>query len=257
MNKNLKQNKAVWKHTQQIAEEFNFKPAEKHNISDFANKEFRDSRDFSEDSEKRVMVFHKNFLEVAKATTNRGYKSLVVLNSGITEPFTSLDSGASGNEFDLFRKSNYCLASGEFLYPIAQDEFIHSPEVTVFKDSSNLKLTPVFEIGVISMPPVHTPEIITIDKAETYASDETKEKMKNKIAAIFNFAESEGYDCLIIDNFGGGIFSNPICDLANMFNNQTAKCDIPLVAFSVYHKKGKKKDKEFMSYHRLINRNFD
>jgi uncharacterized protein (TIGR02452 family) len=251
MENESKVNRKIWKHTKQAASSFEFQKSSKILFSEVAG----GGSDLSDSS--LSFVVHNHFLEAAESLAKKEYSVLLVINSSPNEPFSALDSGAASDECDLFRRSNYHAATSESLYPIAHDEMIHTPKVTVFKDSDFLKHESPFEIGVLAVAPTNSPEIISISggdqsQRETFMNDSTKTLTKNKIDAMFKFAETSEYDCLLISNFGGGKFKNPTADLIEMFDSNAASCGIPVVVFSIFEKKKAEKDKEFVMYHRGI-----
>lgn len=261
MSTDFRNNKKIWKHTQRTCDEFDFSPAEKITINspDIKPDQSLETNQPSAPAEKQnVFVFHEYFLDAAESFASKHYSVLLVNNSSPNEPYSALDSGAAGDEFDLFRKSNYALSMHESHYPISNNEMIFTPKFTVYKDSDYLKHPSPFELASLAISPVNSPEIISISEGdqsqrETYASDSAKSLMSDKISAIFDFAESRGFDCLLINNFGGGKFNNPVLDLIEMYNDSIAKHPgIPCVAFTVRGHKQRQKDKEFMIYHKKI-----
>lgn len=141
-------------------------------------------------------------------------KTLVLNMASSKRPGGGVANGSVAQEECLFRCSNLFEISKE-LYPLAQDEFIYSKDVTFIKDKDYNKIFPVscdvITIAAVNLNKNH------IDSPEPVNPLQYQSLMLQKMNIIFKVARENGIENIILGAWGCGVFKNDPNTVAELF----------------------------------------
>lgn len=106
----------------------------------------------------------------------------------------------------------------ERLYPIAHNEAVYSPGITVFRSSEAADyrfIHQAFKLDFIACPGLKCPELVYDSTAEEgRLSEEDTKVLEDKIRLILQVGADEGHDSLVLGALGCGAWRNPPADVA-------------------------------------------
>lgn len=172
-----------------------------------------------------VEICNADSFEMAVKYVAEGYKPLVLNMASDFKAGGGVAKGSKAQEEDLFRRSSYRCVMDDSMYPLAPDEIIYSPKVYICKDSSYKYLKEPVCVACIAVPGVRHPSVIVHHGEEEYMNQEDKDRMIDKIAAIFQVAIENGHDALVLGALGCGVFANPVHAVAKIFRDCIATYD--------------------------------
>lgn len=155
-------------------------------------------------------------------------KTCVLNMASAKHPGGGVIKGAMSQEEELCRRSNLYYGLPSEFYPLAQDEYIYSKDVTFFKDG-NYNIIPEFKCDVITISAVN----LMNGKPNDYHYI-----MNNKIRAILGAPARNGCVNLVSSAFGCGVFKNDPAYVADLFKRQLQAGFLSLydnVVFAIYN----------------------
>lgn len=264
----LSMNRATWKDTYRKGDSYKTDMSIKiiymeDDDADIAEK-IRAVRSAAESRRPIVKVFHEDIYALLNALHKENFRNpdpLLVNPGNNNNPIPGVKKGAEGEEMDLFRRSNYFLAVEESMYPIHEGEVIYSPTVVIFKNEHGKRIENPVSVGIVSVPPVVRPSLISVSNPsgsgymESFENASDKERTQKRIYSMFKIAIDRGHDTIIVTNYGGGTYQNPLIEITAMFNEAIARYPIPYVFFAIKTQEKREKDKDFLAFHTHIKRN--
>jgi uncharacterized protein (TIGR02452 family) len=182
-----------------------------------------------------ISVINADCLETAQMLKLAGYNPAVLNMANGIIPGGAVKTGAGAQEENIFRRSNLFvslyqyIASGEkyeipphpkHTYPLQpKTGGVYSPHVTVFRGNESngyCLLTSPYKIAVISVPAIHNPPLVIIERRFYLANDQA-EITKEKMRTILRIAIIKMHDSLVLSAFGCGAFANPPEHIAKLF----------------------------------------
>lgn len=132
-----------------------------------------------------------------------------------------VNSDSSAQDESLFRRTNYHQSLVTSFYPIAKNEAIYSPEISILKmnEETDWMLIPdeeLMKLDFIACPAVKYPTTIMIN-GEDRLSEEDVLILKEKIYLIIQVALDKGHDTIIFGAMGCGCWNNPTKHVAEIF----------------------------------------
>lgn len=232
-----RKNKRIWDETFRRADNWKVTHAK---IIESINDEKLNKIIESKKSKKRVVkVLNEDSLDIATILSSKGIVPLIINSGSQNDPMRIIESGASGPEWDLFRRSNICNALiTDQMYPLRENRTLYIPDVTIFRSNKYDKLPKPFKVAILTTNPISRPGTIqTQDRGrivETYQNQSDADRMRNKINRMFEVALIKGHKCLIVDDFGcQREMENPIQEIIKFFNDAIEKYPVPYVFFSI------------------------
>lgn len=249
LEKKYKYNKVVWKDTYRISDKYPHLMAIK--INKINENEFNQIKT-KLNIKKIIKIFNEDLITTIETVVNAKFKPLVLINANDNYPLENVKYGLISPEYDLYRYSNINTVIMDTLYPVRDLEMIYCSKITIFKNLNNKLLKKPYQIALILVPSIKRPNLMSIknDKGteDVYSNPTDENNMKNKIENIFKLAIINGYNCLILTDFGCQIENNPINKIIEFFNTAIKKYPIKYVFFSV-------NNENFEYFHTYIKRN--
>jgi len=181
----------------------------------------------------KIDVVNDDVLAVTKHYYDKGERKILVLNlASDRNPGGGVQNGASAQEEELFRRSNYFMCLDNTFYPLDPASVIYTPNVTIVKDKYYEDLIAPFMVSMLAVAAVRKPRL---SKDKKYSERDYK-IMFDSIHNIFKVAYMMKYDTLILGALGCGAFENPpmeVIKIYNMFLKKYAGC-FKNVIFAVY-----------------------
>lgn len=254
MNDQITKNKVIWKDTKKILYECKVKKAEilplvSENNEDKNNE---DKNNENEDEKPLVKVFNENIFTVSNYIQTKISSLKILMNITVNSTFNvndSLKSGIISDEYDLYRFSSLYQVIKETMYPI-NDNFIYCPDLIMIKNYENKNLNEYNFSALLSIP-VRNPVLLSVKNDATeifYNNKKDEEKMLAKINNIFQIAEKQQYDCLLLTDYGCRNECNPTERVIEFFNKCLNIYKIKYVFFCITDKNN------FNLFNKLINR---
>lgn len=257
-----KQNKVIWKDTYRIADKYPHTNAKK--INQISEVPLHAISCDESDVQKVIKVFNEDLITTIEAVVQANFKPLVLINANDNYPIESVRHGLESSECDLYRCSNISSVINDTLYPLRELEMIYCPKLTMFKTRENKILSSPYQFSLVLSTPVRRPTLISIRSGDTmedtYCNPSEEEKMRNKIENIFKLAVTEGFNCLLLMDFGCQAESNPINKIIEFFNEFIEKYSVKYVFFYVkmetdpFNHSKKVKEPNFEKFHENIKR---
>jgi uncharacterized protein (TIGR02452 family) len=189
--------------------------------------------------ETETNVIEMDTVEAALVLRGLGYDPLVHSFADHCFPGGCVEMGSASQEESIFRCTNISttlrdpLSNRNALYPIESDECILSPGVSVLKRFEEHGWTPHDSpcpvLDFVSCPPLNQP---TLDFPEKFYSivdarlhREDEAIMRNKIRLMFQTAQKNGNDSLVLGASGCGSFKNPTKHIVSIYREELAKAD--------------------------------
>jgi uncharacterized protein (TIGR02452 family) len=166
-----------------------------------------------------VQVLQMDTLDALKLLSHKesGCINPVVLNmANPSHPGGGVEGGASAQEENIFRRTNYFLTLKMSFYPILNSDTIYSSGVTRFRSSEETGY--IFEepqkICIIACPSVRHPELT---QQGLFKNNHDLVMQYEKICNIFKTAIANGHDSIVLSAFGCGAFRCPPEEVAGLF----------------------------------------
>jgi len=165
-----------------------------------------------------MMIVNQDTLNLAQDIVSQGFNPLVLNMASFNCPGGGWKRGASAQEEELFRRSNYFRALPRAWYPLKWTTIILSPSITIYKDSFYKEMNTPFKVDMLAAAAIQYPYLINNEYTK-----EDGQLMFNKIDSMFRVAYFNGNDSLILSAFGAGAYRNPAHEVAKMFKICVAK----------------------------------
>jgi uncharacterized protein (TIGR02452 family) len=172
-----------------------------------------------------VDVIDSDTIVVGKAHLEAGLNPMVLNLADQIFPGGCVSTASGPQEESLFRRTNYCMTlhndrRRKRLYPIAANEAIYSPDVTVFRDTEAADyriLAQPFKLSFIACPGLCCPALEwDPNDVPTLSLDDTNDLL-DRIRLIFQVGAKMGHNSLVLGALGCGAFKNPPADVAHAF----------------------------------------
>lgn len=150
-------------------------------------------------------------LLMASEMVSRGLHPLVLNMASDYHPGGGVARGASAQEEELFRRTNYCFSITKAPYPLV-NKAILTQNIMVIKDTNYNLLTTPFRCDFIACPALRKP-ILMDDCYNKY----DRHEMRKRIFNIFDIALHNNNDSLVLGALGCGAFKNPPVEVAELF----------------------------------------
>jgi len=146
-----------------------------------------------------------------------------------------VETGCKCQEEELFRRSNYCVALKQNLYPLKRPNCNYSPDVWIIKDTKYEDLKEPIKIAGIAAAALSNPYL---DDKNHFSKDDyifTYSIIEN----VFKCAYYYGHTTLILGAIGLGVFRNSKSDIVDIFNKllKQYKGVFKTIVFAVYDPK--------------------
>lgn len=206
-----------------------------------------------------VKVFHENIYDTCTALHKHNFRSPypLLINPGINNyPIAGVKSGASGDEADFIRRSNYYLSIEETDFPIMEDEYLYSPTVVIFKNENHKRIDDPVSVSILNIPPLRSPKLISMQNPngrgyiQIFDSAHDEDRARKRIFMMFKLAIMHDHDTLVITNYGSDR-ENPMEKMCEIFKEAVAKYPVPYVFFAI-KTNVREKDKDFHTFNRLV-----
>lgn len=158
-----------------------------------------------------VIVSELDTLVMTENLVSEGFKPLVLNMASDYHPGGGVSKGASAQEEELFRRTNYGVSISKSGYPLV-NKAILTRNILVIKDT-NYKLLPTpFQADFLACAALRRPLLVDDEYNKwDYA------EMYKRIFNIFDIAVENGNDSLVLGAFGCGAFQNPPYEVAKIF----------------------------------------
>ena len=165
-----------------------------------------------------VHVVNQDCLEAAKEAQAEGLNPLVLNLSDDWIAGGCVFTGSGAQEESIWRRSNYCQTLLQSLYPLALDECIYSPSVTVFRESEAkghawLDPSKTYAVAMVACPGLPHP----MCNAARDLTEVDVAKLQKKLDLILTVAAHHGHKCVILGALGCGAWRNPPHHVAKIF----------------------------------------
>jgi len=210
----------VWRHTEMICKKL--PPVKKETVKNYYEETFNILP--KQDVNTTIYrVLPEDTLCVAKQSREKGFKTAILNLADDSFPGGCVATGSSAQEESLFRCSTLSKHIEMRFYPIRDNELLYSCDVVVFKDSikNNYKLLDIpFSVDIISCPGLRHP---MLDNGNLKKDD--IDRLRIKVENIFQVAQKNGCESLILGALGCGAWKNPPKDVAEVFKEICVKYD--------------------------------
>lgn len=152
-------------------------------------------------------------------------------------------SGSIAQEEDICRRTTLIDTLHPHFYPMAKNECIYSPNVTVFRenDRKGYQLMSLdnpnyyIEISVISLAAERSP---TLNARMDYANESSRDLMANKMRLILRVAANAYHRRLVLGALGCGVFGHPPRAVAQLWHKVLSEEEFrgwfEMIVFAVY-----------------------
>lgn len=197
-----------------------------------------------------VEVVNQDTAVAGKSLRSKGYNPAILNMASCWQPGGGVFAGALTQEESLFRRSNLCMSlfpldeasAKKANMPFAQQYYpdrsrhydvvngddpsrklltILSKDVVFFRDTE-IKgcqfLKRPYLLDVITCAAIKKPKL---NNGKLYYND--KEIVRRKIRSMFQMAQMNGNDALVLGAWGCGAYQNPIEDIAEIFKKEIAR----------------------------------
>jgi uncharacterized protein (TIGR02452 family) len=168
--------------------------------------------------ETKVTWHQSDCVDVAIALKQKGLNPLLLNMASDYQPGGGVWKGASAQEEELFRRSNYFKFLHRRWYPFPQFRTIVSKGVEFYRSSGAnqyaILQTPV-TLDCVAVAGLRKPER-TADKRRFLKSGDAEILLK-KLRILFQVAANNGNDALVLSALGCGAFQGPVEHIAELF----------------------------------------
>lgn len=169
-------------------------------------------------------VFKRDCIYVALDYIQRGFNPIILNMSSWRWAGGGVENGASAQEEELFRRSNYFKHLHQKYYPFKQFMTIVSKGVEFFRNGPDKGYTlmdkPV-KIDCIAAPAPKQPQLSP--NFEDFGYDKDRDFMESKIRVLLYNAAKNGNDCIILSAWGCGAYGCPPKTVARLFKKVLAE----------------------------------
>jgi uncharacterized protein (TIGR02452 family) len=169
-------------------------------------------------SDTQVDFVKEDCINEAVRLRNAGYNPLLLNMADWFHAGGCVDFGASTQEEELFRRSNYFKSLQQKYYPLQRFTTILSSKVE-FSRHGFLKgykwMDKPAYIDCVAAPAIEGP-YVTSDR-KRYREEQDIETMKEKMRMLFHIASKNGNDSLVLSAWGCGAFFCPVEHTAQLF----------------------------------------
>jgi uncharacterized protein (TIGR02452 family) len=208
-----------------------------------------------------VKVFHENIMDTLEAAIAQEFTPMLVNSANAQHPLDALKTGASGQEYDILRRTNYYNTITDEMFPIKETGAIYSPEVYLFKSSDNRTCPKAKKFSMLTLCPLRNPKLISIrtdgNMQDTYKEKHEETLAGDKIRLIFDTALKYNHDCIILPDFGCGKENNPLDITVRFFNENIRRSAVKYVFFSIKNENNMSRDGQFLYFHKNILRSVE
>jgi len=183
-----------------------------------------------------IQILKSDTLDSALKLQKLGYNPLILNMADIYHPGGCVAAGGGMQEESLFRRSNYHRHLLKELYPIEIDAAIYSPNVCIFRDNeeNNFINIGLNHLSFIACPALSMPQL---DRDDNFTKND-EQIFRNKIRLIFQVANENNHDSLILGAWGCGAFGCPVRHVAKIFYDEIQNCkyDFNTIIFAIHGK---------------------
>ncbi|KAL4811248.1 hypothetical protein BDV18DRAFT_155856 [Aspergillus unguis] len=165
-------------------------------------------------------------IELANTDAQTDTKPVCVMSLGSSvSPGGGFIYGCMAQEEELCYRSTLYKTLNVKFYPFRPLEAIYSPSVIIFRENwakkhAMMDLTQPDKLPVMAVVTVAAemwPRLNTNTTPPTYADEEDRELMKEKIRVALRVAAHNGHHSLVLGALGCGVFENPNEEVADCF----------------------------------------
>jgi uncharacterized protein (TIGR02452 family) len=216
-DKNIYQRRVdIWLDTEKIIE--NYKTPPSHVIEYDPKYQFRQTF-----TSTKVEITEEDTIEAGERLSLFHLNPLLLNFSDDVFPGGYLLSGSGAQEESIFRRSDYANTLTSNFYPMASDVCVYSPDVTIIKKCEEddwLPREPPLHFAFVACPALKRPRCVDDKLCERDSNI-----FLNKILLIFQAAEKNGHDSLVLGAWGCGVWSSPPLCVAELFKKALTICD--------------------------------
>lgn len=174
-----------------------------------------------------VRVTKEDTIVAARHLMDEGLRPLVLNMADDVFSGGCVSTGSGAQEESLFRRMNYCVSlhndpRKNRFYPIAHDEAVYSPGITVFRSTEDTNyrfLNRPFKLDFIACPGIKYP--VLDDTGHLLETDTTI--LEQKIRLILQVGQDMGHDSLVLGALRCGAWNNTPGDVAACFERILSK----------------------------------
>ncbi len=163
-----------------------------------------------------ILVEKMDTIDATLLLLSKGLNPVLLNMANPVRPGGGVANGATAQEENIFRRSNYFLTLQMKFYPILDTDTIYSKDVIVFRDTNYDFIDPNL-ISIIASPSVRHPEL-NKDFSD-FKNIEDYNLQYKKIEMIFKTAIIHGHDSIVLSAYGCGAFKCPPKKVAEIFND--------------------------------------
>ncbi len=172
-------------------------------------------------SKTHIDIVNEDSIILGKKLKDHGFNPLVLIFADHRFAGGDVGNGSGAQEESLFRRTNLCngLLQNKF-YPIFSGESIILKNVTVFRDieKNNYEFITPYVMDFIACPGIQNPKI------ENGIFNEHDEFiLRTKIKCIFQAAQNNNNDSLVLGPIGCGSWRCPPKEVARIFKEEISK----------------------------------
>lgn len=162
----------------------------------------------------KVAWYQADCIDIAIGLKEKDMNPLLLNMASDFQPGGGVWKGASAQEEELFRRSNYFKFLHKRWYPFPPFRTILSRGVEFYRDSRYALITPV-RIDCVAVAGLRRPER-TADR-NRFARPQDAETLLKKLRILFQVAANNGNDSLVLSALGCGAFQGPVQHIAELF----------------------------------------
>lgn len=185
-------------------------------------------------STNKVNVVLMDTIDQYNNLVKNGYNPVLLNMADPSLPGGCVNMGASAQEENIFRRTNYFMTLSMSFYPILNSDTIYSKDVVLFRSSEETGYTFIEPtlINIIACPSIRHPEL---DKERRIKNPEDLELQYAKISMIFKTAIYHGHDSIVLSAFGCGAFRCPPKQVAYLFKRAIEEyaCYFKKIVFAI------------------------
>jgi uncharacterized protein (TIGR02452 family) len=145
-----------------------------------------------------------------------GYYPVLLNMANPSMPGGGVTQGASAQEENIFRRTNYFMTLIMSFYPILDSDTVYSKDVILFRSNEQTGYIPIdpILINIIACPSIMDPKL---DQDGLMKESKDTELQYSKICMILKTAIYHNHDSIVLSAFGCGAFRCPSEQVANLF----------------------------------------
>jgi len=161
------------------------------------------------------LFFQEDCIDVAVRMKAAGHKPLLLNMASDYVAGGGVRKGASAQEEELYRRSNYHKYDDRRNYPFPTYRTIYSAAVEFWLDGNYEPLPQPITLDCIAVAGLRKPELSRDGRRLLKKEDVTV--LEQKIRILCDVAVKHGNDCLVLSALGCGAFENPPEHVARIF----------------------------------------